>query len=501
MSTSDPHSDQGRQQAPFGMWLEHQAGQRPDHPAIIFGDETLSYRQLAAAVAAAERWLAGNGVEPGDRVAWLGDNDPAMLQLLLASTRLGAIFVPLNSRLTVAEHAYQLGHCEPRLAVTQPHYRAHLEQAAPGSTVIEVAPSFPALGHGSGHPSAGAWSPGPGGHDPALLVYTSGTTGKPKGAIHSHGGLNHTIDNGVVDQELRADDVGLAILPLFHVGGLNIQVLPLLSVGATVVLHDRFDPGRVLADIEHHQVTISLFVPATIRAVLNHPAWPGAELGSLRGVMCGSSIIPHSLLAGFAEAGIKAGQVYGSTETGPTSLVLRLDEAHRTGSCGRPAHHASVRLSPEGEVLISGPHLFTGYWYDEAATEAAFDGPWYRTGDVGHLDDDGYYWIDDRVDDLIVSGGENVYPAEVESVLESAPGVAEVSVLGRPDDHWGQVPIVVVVAEPGVIPDLATIRHHGQQELARYKLPHDLVVVETLPRTALGKVKKHELRALLTPEA
>ncbi|MGF1597656.1 MAG: class I adenylate-forming enzyme family protein [Acidimicrobiales bacterium] len=484
--------------------IDHWARHRPRHPAIVTGSDRLDYGQLAAAVERTAGALRARDVEPGERVAIMADNHPAVLVTALALWRLGAVFVPLNTRLTTAEHEFQIRHCGAALAVGLAGRLDHLRRAAAGVPVVELAAvAGPDADAGDTTPiprscpddpsrSVTGWRPAAGAAD-ALLVYTSGTTGRPKGAVHSHQGLAATIANGVAAHDLSAADVGIAFLPLFHVGGLNIQVLPLLAVGATVVLHERFDPGLVLDDIARHRATVSLFVPATMRAMLDHPDFGPAPLASLRGIMAGSSIVPDDLLRGFIDAGVPTGQVYGSTETGPTSIVLRFDDAHRVGSCGRPALHARARLDADGQILVAGPHLFIGYWDDPEATRAAFDDGWYRTGDVGRCDAEGWFHVIDRLGDVIISGGENVYPAEVEAVLAAAPGVAEIAVVGGPDERWGEVPVAVAVAEPGATLDLEVLRRFGGRRLARFKLPHRLHVVDDLPRTALGKVQKFEL--------
>lgn len=478
--------------------VERWSLQRPDHPAIIFGDETLTYKALQARVIAAANLIADRGVRRGDRVALLADNGPEFIEVLLGCWSMGAVLVPLNTRLTTAEHRFQLDDCEPALLVAGPGKGDALTQAAPGIELLTL--DEPLDRPGSNRSGAGGDEPGgeqssPGGSsldDPALLVYTSGTTGVPKGAVHTHRSLHYTFENGVAAQDLSAADVAVAVLPLFHVGGLNIQVLPMLKVGGTVVLLPRFDPLATLDAIETHRATTSLLVPTTLQALFEHGRWPDADLSSLRGVMTGSSVVPEHLLQRLIDAGVPAGQIYGSTETGPTSIALPFHEADRVGFCGRAAIHAQARVGDDGEILLKGPHLFTEYWRNPSATAEAFVDGWYRTGDIGHTVD-GWFRIDDRLVEMIISGGENIYPSEVEGVLATAPGVAEIAIVARPDDRWGEVPVAVVVVEPGATLDLDSLRGHGQERLARFKLPVDLVVMDALPRTALGKVQKFAL--------
>lgn len=480
--------------ARFAETIAANATTRPTHPAVRCEDGELDYRRLEMLVAAEAGRLRTRGVEPGDRIAVLIGNDPAFLVVLLACARLGAVFVPLNTRLTAAEIGYQVNHCAPVRAVASADLRPVLTEAAPDLPIDDVG----TVGQG-GQDSAVDVGP-VAGTDALMIVYTSGTTGRPKGATHTHASIDATVDNGIEAHGLTPLDVGLEFLPLFHVGGLNIQTLPLLAVGGTVLLLRSFEADAVFDVLEAGEATISIIVPAAMQALIEHPRWVRLEPGPLRGFMTGSSIVPTRLLNAFNDAGLPAGQVYGSTETGPTSVVLRFEDAARVGSCGRASGTARFRVvDPDGrparvgEVQIRGPHVFRGYWNDDAATAAAFDGPWYRTGDVGEVDSDGWLTVLDRLGDMVISGGENVYPAEVEPVLADAPGVAEVTVIGVPDERWGQTPVAVVVPLPGAAPTLEALREHGGRRLARYKLPTRLELVDGFPRTALGKVRKHEL--------
>ena len=476
--------------------FDAQAAATPDATAIWFEDEPITYHALSEWSTQLAGWLTDTcGIDAGDRVAWLGGNDPVMLALLFACSRTGAVLVPLNSRLTVAEHQHQLAHCGASVAIAQPAFAEHLADAAPASCRTVGPPTAEELDRVALDDHA--LPPSASDEDAAvLLVYTSGTTGSPKGAVHTNASLRLTIDNGIESQGLTSNDISLILLPLFHVGGLNIQTLPILMIGGTVVLHAAFDPGRFLSDVERYGVTTSLLVPATIRAVIDHPRWPDADMSSIRGIQTGSSVVPPSLLRALNERDMPAGQVYGSTETGPTCVVLPWEEAEHVGAAGRAAPHSEMRIV-DNELQIKGGHLFTHYWDNPEATAEAFDGDWYRTGDLAHLDEHGYVRIDGRVDDKIISGGENIDPVEIEEVLLTAAGVADVAIVAGPDDTWGQVPVAFVVAS-GEPPTLDALRAHGEATLARFKLPAAMHLVDELPRTALGKVQKFDLRARLT---
>lgn len=338
-----------------------------------------------------------------------------------------------------------------------------------------------------------------------LLVYTSGTTGRPKGAVLTHANCfwtNLSLDRGC---ELRADDVVLQVLPQFHVGGWNVQPLLAWWKGATVVLEPDFDPGRALRLIAGHHVTTMMGVPATYLFMARHPDFAAADLSSLRCAVVGGAPMPEPLLHTWLANGVRVIQGYGLTEAAPNVLCLPADEvADRIGWAGRPYPHVEVALlGPDGErfagpgrgeLVVRGPNVFAGYWRNPAATEAAVPDGWLRTGDVAERDAAGCYRIRDRVKDMYVSGGENVYPAEVESVLAAVPGVAEVAVVGVPDDRWGEVGCAFVV---GDVP-AETLLAHCREHLAGFKVPRHVRHVPELPRSAVGKTLKTALRAGFT---
>jgi fatty-acyl-CoA synthase len=464
----------------ISCFIERRAQQAPDKLALRFQERDWTYADFWRRIEVATRSLT---VSKGERIAWLGYNHPDMLALLFAAARLGAILVPLNWRLTPAEHAAILRDCAPRLLFCDA--------------------AFEAQGRHLGVP-LGAWrdnnEPDLAGaeQDDLLIVYTSGTTGTPKGAVLTQRALLSNGANSIQAHELTQDDHVLTALPLFHVGGLNIQTLPALLAGARVTLHQRFEPGAWLHDVAALRPTLSLLVPATIAAVVSHPGWASTDLSSLRMLNTGSMVVPDSLIQAFHSRGIPVGQIYGSTETAPiATLLLREDAVRKLGSAGRPAMHCEVKLV-EGEIWVRGPNVMRGYWNDPAATAAALtaDG-WFKTGDLARVDADGYYWIMGRSRELIISGGENVYPAELENVLADCPQIAESAVLGVEDAKWGEAACAVVVRKPGAKLDEAAVLALFADRLARFKHPRRIVFLDQLPKNALGKVQKAALRKLL----
>ena len=497
---------------PVGRWIELRAAIAPDAPALAFEGESESYAMLAARVAATAATLAREfRVRPGDRVAALMRNRPEFLALFFACARLGAIFQPLNWRLAPPELAFQLGHAGAAVLIVEGAFldaAAALRDRLAGTTLVVLD------GLRAGWLPWPASEGGDAANDvdeaaPCLLVYTSGTTGRPKGALLSHRALCANAAAAEAGFALVPADRVLTFLPMFHVGGLNIQTTPALRAGACVSLQPRFEPDAALAAIARERPTLTLVVPAVMQALISHPAWGSADLSSLRAVGAGSSIVPPALIEAFHARGVPVQQVYGATETAPTVTVLaRADATAKIGSCGRPALGCELRVvrddatatraGERGEIEVRGATVTSGYWRDEGATRAAFtsDG-WFMTGDIGHRDEDGFLWIDDRKQDLIVSGGENVYPAEVEAVLAAHQAVAQCAVVARPDPRWGEVPVAVVALKPGATlgADAALALFEGR--LARFKHPREIVFMDALPETALGKVEKFRLREIL----
>jgi fatty-acyl-CoA synthase len=474
----------------------------PAKTALRFRDTAISYRQLAQRIEATFSVLqAGLRIAPGERVALLATNHPDYLVLLYACARLGAILVPLNWRLAVPELQFMLDDSDAKLLVLGQDF-AGTPLARPGMAVIDLAALDRRIADAdsaAGPPACGDYS------SPLLLVYTSGTTGRPKGAVLAQQAL---LANGIMSHHAHAmtsDDHILTVLPFFHVGGLNIQTTPALHIGATVTIHARFDATALLAAIAHDRPTLLLTVPAVLQAMLAHPAWLQTDLSSLRAISTGSTIVPPALIDAVSARRVPVLQIYGATETGPTAIYTRLGgDLSRAGSTGLAGLLCEARVIDEnatevpdgtpGEILIRGPNVLTEYWRNPAATSAALANGWFRTGDIGTRDPDGYYVIHDRLKNMFISGGENVYPAEIERVLLTHPAVAECAVIGVADPKWQEVPRAFVILRPGVAGTADDLQAHVRAQLARFKVPQKIDFVDDLPRTALGKVQHFRLR-------
>jgi fatty-acyl-CoA synthase len=494
--------------------IERNAAFAPDKPALHFEGTTLSYAAFAERIGRAARALKSElGVSRGDRVAILSLNRPDYLVLLYACARLGAMLVPLNWRLAVAEQQFILSDAVAKVLVLEQAFAAilpALEKSLPkvAAVGLDFAPlrgsTFDALletGKRDGR------NPHTDLSCPLLIVYTSGTTGRPKGAVLRQEAL---LWNGVMSQHmhgLTSDDHILTVLPFFHVGGLNIQTTPALQHGATVTIHSRFTPDATLACLARERPTLTVLVPATIQAVTDHPDWATTDLSSLKAISTGSTIVPPHLIERFVMRGVPVLQVYGSTETCPIAVYTRLGgDIAREGSTGLPGlcceaaivDDAGNELPAEvaGEIAVRGPNVFIEYWGDKEATREALHDGWYRTGDIGRRDADGYFWVHDRKKNLIISGGENIYPAEVERVLLEHPDVAECGVVGRTDPRWDEVPIAYVIRRKDSSVDASVLQAHIQLQLARFKVPREIIFVDDLPRTVLGKVQHFRLKQI-----
>ncbi|QAU45859.1 class I adenylate-forming enzyme family protein [Bradyrhizobium guangzhouense] len=491
--------------------IDRNAAFAPDKTAIAFEGQRLSYAAFAHRIERIATVLKQQfSVGRGDRVAILSQNRPDYLVLLYACARLGAMLVPLNWRLAVAEQLFILTDSGAKVLVLEQAFAGVLPELAPGIAVVgfDFTPPRGKSCDGLLVDSEGsARNPHTDLSCPLLIVYTSGTTGRPKGAVLRQEAL---FWNGVMSQHMHnmtSDDHVLTVLPFFHVGGLNIQTTAALQLGATITIHARFTPDTALAAIERERPTLTVMVPTILQAVSEHPAWATTNLSSLKAVATGSTIVPPHLIDRFVTRGVPVLQVYGSTETCPIAVYTRLGgDLSRSGSTGLAGLCCDAKVIDQagnevpagtpGEIAVRGPNVFFEYWSNAEATRDALQDGWYRTGDIGLCDADGYFWVRDRKKNMIISGGENIYPAEVERVLLEHPDVSECAVIGRPDPRWDEVPIAYVVRRSGCRLEADELKAHVQTQLARYKVPRDIVFVADLPRTVLGKVQHFLLKQL-----
>jgi fatty-acyl-CoA synthase len=421
------------------------------------------------------------------------------------------MLVPLNWRLAVPEQIFILADASVKALVVE---QALSEIVAPLAAALPEAravgldfarENLPSLDLLIAEAGGDGRNPHTDFSSPLLIVYTSGTTGRPKGAVLRQEAL---LWNAVMSQhmhELTARDHVLTVLPLFHVGGLNIQTTPALQLGASVTLHARFAPGATLDAIAADRPSLVVLVPTTIQALIEHPGWAETDVSSLRAVTTGSTQVPQPLIDAVTARGVPVLQVYGSTETSPIAVYTRLGGAlGRPGSTGLPGLACEARIVDDagrevphgerGEVTVRGPNVLFEYWGNAAATAEALREGWFHTGDIGTRDTDGYFFIHDRKNNVIISGAENIYPAEIERVLAHHPAVAEVAVVGRPDPKWQEVPVAYVVRRAGVAADAEALKRHVAEHLARFKVPREIIFVDSLPKNALGKVQHFRLK-------
>ena len=473
---------------------------RPDRPAVVFGDEVRTHAELHDRAARLASVLDASGLRAGDRVALLLHNRIEFVEALLACHRRGAVAVPINFRLAWNEIEYILADSG---AVALIH-DSDVPTAEIG-LVLEVGEDYEAA---VAHAPRGLQAAGLLEDDVALMCYTSGTTGRPKGALLTHRNLVASTLSWIHEMRAGQDDVWLSGQPLFHIGGIN-GLLPFLVLGATVILtpSTTFDPEAMLGLIEAHGVTMCIFVPTQWATICTSDSVARVHPRQLRVAMWGASPAPLHTLEAMARAFPHAAIVsaYGQTEmSGATTLLKGPDSTRKMGSVGRPMLGVELRVVDDdlrdvpigevGEVVYRGPNVMAGYHRQPDATEEAFAGDWFHSGDLARFDDERYLWLVERKKDLIVSGGENVYPAEVERVLLDHPTVSEAAVIGVPHPRWVETPVAFVVLAGGRDVGEAELIAHCRQYLAGFKKPSAIVVVDELPRNAGGKVLKRRLR-------
>jgi fatty-acyl-CoA synthase len=485
-------------------WIGHHADLSPDAAALIDDGRnlTLTYADLEEQSRRLAAWLAAAGVGAGDRVAILAGNTTDVFEALFACAKLTAILVPLNWRLALPELQFIIDDCRPRVLIYEDTY-ADSAAAVGTPGLLQLGDDYEAAKMASDPTAVGPVTATL--DDPWAILYTSGTTGHPKGAICTHGMFFWNAINIGHAVGLTAASTNLNVLPTFHSGGLNLYTTPCLHLGARSINLREFDPVRVLDLLVSGEITHFFGVPAIYQFLAEAPGWQEADLSKVQSWACGGAPMPVALLQRYADRGVVIRQGMGLTETSPT--VFLTDEAHaiaKVGSVGKPALHTEIRVVDEagvdvdvgavGELWVRGPNVTPGYWERPEANRDSFTDGWLHTGDAARIDADGYVYIVDRWKDMYISGGENVYPAEVEQVLFHHANVLDAAVIGIPDERWGEVGMAVVVPRDPAAFDGDELLAFCDEKLARYKIPKSVRTVDELPRNAAGKVLKRSLR-------
>ena len=493
-------------------WIAHNAQNRPDDLAMIElpSGRKESYGEMHDRVGRVASWLMELGVNKGDRVGVLALNSIDTIDIVFATWRIGAVHLALNFRLTSSELDYIIGNSEPdvliydgelkntvdSLTVNIPH--VFETTGVGGESVFEsaIAVQTPIIEMTDLHPD-----------EQCMLMYSSGTTGLPKGVIITHKMMLFAQYNAASSMYCSQDMVSLAVMPLFHIGGLQVFTCPALFSGGTAVITRSFDPGLTLEAISDPELSVTHFlgVPAIFNALRDHPANKDADFSRLKVCLAGAETVPEALVTWWYERGVVIQEGYGMTENTASCCVLGYEDVpSKVGSAGKPLRHTQLKVVKEdgkeaasgesGEIWTRGPVVTPGYWRRPDANEETFVEGWLRTGDIGSIDEQGFVYVEDRLKDMYISGGENVYPAEVENILYQLEDIREVAVIGVPSERWGEIGCAVVALQEGSALTREFIIEYCKNKLARFKQPERVVFVDALPRNATGKVLKFELR-------
>lgn len=492
--------------------LSQRANLSPEREAFVSPQGRWTFREFDQRCSRLAREMAANGVRDGDRIAVLAKNSEFLANSVFAAARIGATAVVLNWRLQEAELDYILANSEPSAFLYEADFHSIAQSLVGGGKRFACVVHQGGEGIGARYEEIVATQQdGQCAYVPvdseaaAVIMYTSGTTGRPKGAMLSHRALIATAHSNSCTLEWNQTHRFLLIAPMFHIGGLSPLITNVVK-GCLTVLLPEFDPKQVWETVAAERITSLMSVPLMLRALLQVAKSTPVDTSSLVSVTCGASAVPRDLIEACLNMGINVQQVYGITEfCGAVTFWLPEMGVENSDSQGKPTMHAIVRITnPEtneefpvgeaGEIWCRGPMMFSGYWRNANATDSAISQGWYRTGDIGFVDTKGFVFVKDRLKDMVISGGENIYPAELEAVIAQLPGVAEVAVIGRPDERWGEIPVAFVVRRPDATLEKEAVIAQCRERLAGYKCVKDVNFVEALPRNAVGKILKQRLR-------
>jgi fatty-acyl-CoA synthase len=474
-----------------GDILGERARLTPDKVALIQAPEgkRFTYRELDARAILLAAYLTGHyGLNRGDRLGILSENRPEYVDAFFAAGKTGIVLVPLSTRFTASELTQVVHDCGMRALL---YSEAYADTAK--SLPVDIAISLDAIPSDA---SAAFHSCRCHPEDLYCLLYTSGTTGKPKGVMLPHRMILWNGYNTVASWQLRDNDCGPVFTPLYHAGGLAVLLVPLFVIGGTVVLHKRFDASEVWRTIERERCTVVFGVPAIFKMLLEAPEFAAADFSHVRWCISGGAPLPQYIIDAFQKRGVVFKQGYGLTEAGVNCFAMTAEDSQRKpGSIGKPMLFTEARLTEAGELLLRGPHVSKGYWNQAGATAAAIDTDgWLHTGDIARCDDEGFFYICGRLKDMFISGGVNVYPAEIEAQLLQHPEIEDAAVVGVPHEKWGEAGMAFLVRRKGSAVSAEEIRAFLAASLAKYKMPVAFNFVDSLPRTPYGKVLKSELR-------
>lgn len=515
--------------------LAQHARTQPDKTAIECDDGPITYQQLHVLVDRCIVNFESLGLHTGDRVAMLGFNHPDWFICLFAAAQRGVVLVPMNWRLSVDELQFVVQNCGPSVLLHDTQFADTAARIKSNNSGLHLqafcSTDFPPEVHAADLQSISkVKTESQTGDVPTkqttsvntgestnkesnsdeltralLIVYTSGTTGRPKGAVLSQQALMCSAEMSVHMHDMNKTDRVLNVLPLFHVGGLNIQPLPALLIGATLILPQGFDPQATLNSIANDNISLITVVPTVIKAMMSCTDWLTSDLSSLKAMAIGSTDVPIQIIQNVHKRGVPMLQVYGATETSPVAIYQTLETAKIEGSIGQAGKLCDIRLvnkdghivdvGQPGEIQVRGSNILNCYWQDEQGTAAALEDGWFKTGDVAQLDSNGLYWFTDRIKHVIISGGENIYPAELERIISQVAGVDAVSVVGLDDEKWGEVPVAVVAAADSSQLNEQSIQQACSQ-IAKFKQPRKIIFVNELPRNALGKIVVQQVKQL-----
>ena len=495
-------------------WSAYHANVRPNQIAIrdLSVNKELTYSELDIRSNKLAEWLQKNGVGKGDRVAILSHNCAEFFELEFACAKIGAVELPLNWRLTKPELEYILNDSTPSVLIYDSTFldiSLELQKDCQIKESLQIDNEDTSSQYESVlRESNGNYEEVPTTHDDLIMImYTSGTTGHPKGAMINHRMQLYNCINLAAPAFVNPETVQLVVLPLFHTGGMNCYANPVLHAGGELILIKEFDPGLALSILGNPEYKVSHFfaVPAPYQFMMNHPEFKNTDLSKLKIAGIGGAPCAESILRTWSGRGVSMIQGWGMTETSPGGIGLDAADAERKlGSAGKPLMHTEIKVVDDegnelpwgevGELYIRGPNVTPGYWNNPEATEDSFEDGWLKTGDAARFDDEGFVYIVDRWKDMYISGGENVYPAEVENVIYQLSQIAEAAVIGVPDERWGETGKVFISLKEGQKIDEKDIIEHCLENLAKFKVPQSIVFVDLLPRNATGKVLKRELR-------